>query len=281
MKKTNRSKCFAGLFAACILIFAAGAGFCGEVKANLTKLTGTVEMRAFDTEEWKAAAEGTKVDAGASVRCGADSSAFLNWSGNTVKVHPLSTVKVGALIADPVTGLQQSELNLLDGKTFARAKKLTTKESSFTIKTPSAIAGVRGTDFGVSFSVESQTTSVAVLSDSVVVEAGGVEMVVSESMATMVEMGAPPIEPTPIPPMMLQEFQADVEEVGEVEAAVEEAAAEEEAGEEAEAEEEAAEEETDMGSIVEDTTIGTLEDQTNQDIADQPENLFQECCQPR
>lgn len=326
MKKINSSKWLAGLLAAWVVVFVSGIGLCDEVKAKLTKLEGAVKVRVSDTADWKAAAEGEKLGAGAAVRCEANSSAFLNWAGNTLKVHPLSDVKVGSLVADPGTGLQQSEIDLLKGKTFARARKLSTKDSSFVIKTPSAIAGVRGTDFGVSYSVENQSTFVAVLSDEVIVEGGGVEMVISESMHTLVEMGAPPMEPMPIPADMMLELKADIEEVGEVEAAVEEvgeeeveeeaaeeeeAPAEEEAEEEAAAEEEAPaeeeaaaeigdiaeetvtetmekeaaaeeeEEEDVIGDVIEDTTTETLEGEFNQNIAEESETLFQECCQPR
>ncbi|MEW5947237.1 MAG: FecR family protein [bacterium] len=281
--------------AAAALVLTAGAES-AEIKATLVELKGTVMVKLAGAD-WTPAAEGQKVGAGASVRCMEDSSAFLKWAdGNVVKLRQLTTFTVNALSADPGAGIEVSDLKLDRGKIFARAKKLVSPDSTFAITTPTAIAGVRGTDFAVEVAPD-QTTAVAVVSGEVSVSAAGVEIILTDSLQTVIETGLPPTEPEPVPVEIMEELQGEAEEVSGVEAAVTEEPAEaEEAAEEeaaaaeeaAPAEEEAAPAEAAPTAAGEAVTAQDVTAQTSTDVLEQQINInvietptFQECCQPR
>lgn len=234
------------LAVAAMLLAAGRPGFCAEknIKASLAKVEGSVKVRLTDAGAWQAAISGMRVGAGATIRTEAGGSAFLNWSGNTLKIHPLTEFKVNSLKRDSAAGSQNSDVQINGGKVFARAKQLTGGNSSFNIKTPSAIAGVRGTDFAVD--VTGGQTSVAVVDGSVQVEAGGVEVILTDALQTIIPMGEAPMAPTEVPADVMETLQADVEQVAEVETTVIESGVSE-SEEEATAEEEAAAEEEGEG----------------------------------
>ena len=98
----------------------------------------------------------------------------------------------------------------------------------FTVKTPVATAGVRGTTFDTAISPESNEVAVSVVEGSVYVAVGDVEVMVAEGFSSMVTAGEPPAPPTAIPPAQLQELKDagnELKEVAETAAAPEAAPA--------------------------------------------------------
>ncbi|OGL49425.1 MAG: hypothetical protein A3H37_07040 [Candidatus Schekmanbacteria bacterium RIFCSPLOWO2_02_FULL_38_14] len=93
--------------------------------------------------------------------------------------------------------------NVFSGKVRVLVGKVSGEESRFEVKTPTALAAVRGTEFFVW--VKSETSTQVFVVDvepgkEVVVEnlqIPGVTVTVSENFSTLVEAGAPPSQPTP------------------------------------------------------------------------------------
>lgn len=255
-----RQKFIAVMIVLAVGIFISRAALCAEVKATLKDLKGTVEVKMSEETKWAPAKEGMKVGSGTAIRCMAALSALVLWAdGNVIKVYAMTTFELKSLTTDPAKNVDNSNMELTTGKILAKAKKFANPASSFEVKTPTAIAGVRGTDFGVEVA-QDQTTSIAVISGSVAVTAEAIEMIVTESLQTVVEMGQPPAEPAPIPPDVLQDMKGEVQQVGSATAA-------------------AAAPATNVGAV----TTQTVEQNTNQQIIisiiDPP--IFNECCLPR
>ncbi|MEW6200561.1 MAG: FecR domain-containing protein [bacterium] len=255
------------LFLSVVLFVIAGAlsVFAAEkVDIKLSKIQGKVDVMISGETQWKAAKEGMKLSEGASIRTGEASSAFLTWKdGHAVKIQQLTVIKVDQLQKE--AGVEKNTVSVTAGKVFSKVSKLG-GNSSFNVKTPTAIAGVRGTAWETEIKPDN-TVSVSVVDGSVNVQAGGAEITINMNFQTTVPPtpGAVPSEPNAIPEDKLQELQADNQEVGEV-SATEMEAGEEEVEEEAEAEEgEEAEEETgemDTGmvsDIVNDTLKNAIE----------------------
>ena len=79
------------------------------------------------------------------------------------------------------------------------------------MKTPTALAGVRGTGF------EATPSSFSVVEGTIAVTAGGVEVVIETGMMTSIpESGAPPTAPSSIPPAQLEELKSTNVATGEV-----------------------------------------------------------------
>ncbi|MEW6203078.1 MAG: FecR domain-containing protein [bacterium] len=203
-----------------VIFIAATAGtiHCAAIKATISKIKGDVQVKIMADMQWKAATDGMKVGEGAEIKAGENSEAFLTWSkGNIVKILPLTAMKIESLQEDEKK--TSSNLTLASGNLFARVAKLKSSDSSFKIKTPTALAGVRGTAFDVT------PSNIAVVEGTIVVEAGGQEIEVTEGMMVAIEIGMPPSLPEAIPPEKMEGLEAVNTECEEVAAEIVEAAA--------------------------------------------------------
>ena len=187
---------------AALMVLAGGAAHAAKVKAKLTRLKGDVQVKASAAAGWKAARDGDVVDQGAQIKCSAGAEVYVAWgSGHVLKVSPQSTVTLSQL--EKSAAGETSKISLEKGKVFANAKKLQTG-STFEIKTPTAVAGVRGTGF------ECSDTSVAVLEGTVEVSSDGQSVEVDAGLFVEIpEIGEAFSEPVAIPDDMLSTLQED------------------------------------------------------------------------
>jgi len=199
---------------ACIIAMMIVAGSAMQAVSEAMKVTagkvqGTVEV-SIDGSEWNTVATGDEIPIGATVRTKAESSCILKWAdGNAVKVAPISITKVEE--ADrAASGREKSALSLEKGKVFAHAKKLATPDSSFELRTPTAVAGVRGSDlYGM---MSGGAANFGVTDGSLTVEAGGQEVVVEVGFSVNIDPTGNISPPEPIPPAVLQEVKQNTQE---------------------------------------------------------------------
>jgi len=190
--------------AAMILI---GAGVrAADLQGTISEVKGDVKVKATATADWKAAADGMKLGKDASIKTGPDSEALFNWGGNAVHVFPLSIMKVDKLTKE-TSGASVSTLSLESGRVMAKAGKLATTDSAFSVKTPTAVAGVRGTGFDCELSAAGLMT-VAVVDGNVVLSVGEIEVTIPPGLMSQVELGGVPGDPIAIPPERLTELRA-------------------------------------------------------------------------
>lgn len=105
---------------------------------------------------------GSKVYEGDTIITGADSRAKVVMSDrNVINISPDTEIKIAQYKNDAATGKKNVELDLLKGKVRNNVEqKYDEKESKFQVKTLTAVAGVRGTQFVVAFDPGSRITSV-------------------------------------------------------------------------------------------------------------------------
>lgn len=124
-----------GLLAAYESTFAAKSD-----SAMLTGVKGSVAVKAEGSGEWKEARDKMKLTGGDTIKTSAGASCIIKFSdGSMVKVGPMSSTKVSDI------GLTKT-VDVDSGKTWSRVRKMD-KDSDFKVKTPTAVAGVRGTFF--------------------------------------------------------------------------------------------------------------------------------------
>ena len=70
---------------------------------------------------------------------------------STIKISNGAVFKIDEVLINKKTGKKSEKFTLLFGKMKAQVKKLTTSDSQFTVASGTALAGVRGTAFGVDF----------------------------------------------------------------------------------------------------------------------------------
>jgi hypothetical protein len=238
------------------------------MKVKIDKIQGKVEMREGGSA-WKAAVNGASVPLSAEIRTGAGASCMLKWAGgNVVKVSPMSQLKISE--ADKsANGKENSTVELANGKVSAHAKKFNTPDSSFKVKTPTAVAGVRGSDVIGEHDTTTGDSSFGVAEGVFAVEAGGEEIILEPGFEIDYNDVTGFTEIEEIPVEVLEEIKEEFEEINteaEQDAATyDETSEAEEAGEEKE-EEAAVEEEEPVEEISVDDVLDVIETAVDADI---------------
>ena len=137
----------------------------GPVK--LIKLDGEANFLPPGAD-WQEAFEGMRLDAQDEIHTGPDSEATLLFpDGSTVVVHELSRIRMGGLLKEDTRF--KIEILMKMGEISAKVKPQEVIGSGFSVRTPTATAGVRGTVFTTRFDEKTQTATVSVTEGSVLV----------------------------------------------------------------------------------------------------------------
>lgn len=116
---------------------------------TLTEVSGSVEVMKRGAAQWVKASHGMKIGAGDQISSGIDGSAVLTFENTTTEVKPLTEFTVGRAMESDKE--YYTEMFLQVGKLATRADKGSGKANKFTVTTPSAVAGIRGTMQEVGF----------------------------------------------------------------------------------------------------------------------------------
>jgi hypothetical protein len=134
-------------------------------KAVVRSVTG--EAQYSDGGGWMPLSTGMELMAGSAVRTANDSKVvlFLDQNGPLVLLTENTTLGIDKLTFEPtgVDTIIETQLDLKSGRIVGIAKKLSAT-SKYEVKTPSGVAGIRGTEYSIS-----ATGEVYVVSGSVVV----------------------------------------------------------------------------------------------------------------
>ena len=165
----------------------------GEYKPTEAKLSfvkGKVEIQRAGGATWVPASLKMRVYSGDKVSSEAESEAEITLDdGSVIKVKDKSLLVLERMAKQKKPLATVTALRAMNGKVLGCIKKLASKESKFSVTTPTAVAGVRGTVFGVL--VAGDSTELDVLKGSVAIagESGG-EVLVGEKMMTTVAKGS-------------------------------------------------------------------------------------------
>ena len=172
-------------------------------EVNIQKRDGTKET----------AKVGSTISVGDTVISGRDSRAKIAMQDRNI-ITVLSNSKLVIEEYKSTEKEKNVKLSLLEGKVRNDVKeKYDNDKNKFQIRTPTAVAGVRGTKFITSYAVETKTTEVITLKGEVVVTkydankstALGTIIVRQGEKATMTGDSNPPAEPVNIPKIELRE----------------------------------------------------------------------------
>jgi len=195
-----------------LLLAVLPAAVCSRAYAEDTDITvktakGKVEVRETGGKTWKPTAAGNTVAAGMEIRTGPGAEALLLWpQGHAVKVFPLSMMTISEAASEE--DAENTKLEMNKGKMFSKVSKLASKESTFQVKTPTAIAGVRGTEFMMEMQ-EDNTCKISLLEGQLDVIGEQVEQVLEQNSAIEIgaNMAAPP-QPVEISPEVKTEMES-------------------------------------------------------------------------
>ncbi len=236
-----------------LLIFAAATtSLAADGKAMLTQLKGDVQVTTASGKT-TAAKDKMPVAAGDSVKTGAGAQAYIAFAGgHVVKVDQLSVVKVAEI------GAKATKVDLASGRVFAKTAKLQSG-AVFNVKTPTAVAGVRGTGF------EATPASFSVSEGEISVSAGGVEVTLPEGMMTSVADGTPSA-PEAVPADKMESLKSESSECSAIAESAGDISA---ASDDDESAEESGEEETDTSADAIDAAEDAIDEADIDDIVDE------------
>lgn len=197
-----------------ILIFArAPVASASEVHGmvNVVKGQVTIETPGKPT---RAAKIGMKILAGDTIVTGKDSRAKIIMSDkNVFNFSPDSKIQLSTYINDPSRKVKKVEVTVIAGKVRASVEqKYDESNNTFQVKTPTAVAGVRGTDFITSFNTKTQVTNVVTFTGVVAVGlpgSGGTiqsPVLVRTGQTTQVSKGSAPQVPSMVPKTELNQL---------------------------------------------------------------------------
>jgi hypothetical protein len=113
-------------------------------------IRGTVEAKEPDGKQFRALTTEARVLAGTVLRTGKNGEALLHWAdGTRLQAGPETTLTILKCRLDKRTQAALSLFRLDVGQIFIRVVRSLSANSKFEIRTPTATAGVRGTEFAL------------------------------------------------------------------------------------------------------------------------------------
>lgn len=176
--------------------------FSQEAVGKIIALDGKTEVKSENSQDWRLLNLKDNVYEKDTIKTGEDSQARIFFvDESTVSVGPETTIKIEKLLCSPSKNQREGSLELLAGKARFDVGKLFSKDSTFEVKTPTAVAGVKGTSFIVWVTSE-QLTKLMGLSGSVtitsILPSVEGEMLLTSGVMISIEDGMPPGDPVPI-----------------------------------------------------------------------------------
>ncbi len=178
---------------------------------------GDIRVQAKAGTEVKAKV-GSKVQEGDIVIAGADSRAkIVMVDKNVLNISPDTKIVIEKYKFDQAKGEKNVSLNVLYGKVRSTVnQKYDGEKNTFNIKTPSAVAGVRGTDFLTGFNPVTNTSKIVTFEGQVMtgsgMDASGKilnAVAVNPGQFTVASPGAPPAPPAEVPKSELASMNSE------------------------------------------------------------------------
>lgn len=196
----------------------AAQGFAQSVHGVLMVVKGDVEVLSVKTKTIQKAKVGDKVFPGDTISAGKDARAKVVMTDkNILNISPDTKIEIAKYEFKPQEDKKNVLLNVVYGKVRATvSQKYDGDKSQFNVKTPSAVAGVRGTDFITQHSPVTNTSKVVTFSGRVDVGSGfGADgkivnpVSVSPGQFTVATNQAPPAPPVKLSPGELQQMNKE------------------------------------------------------------------------
>lgn len=185
-----------------------------DVHGVLRVVKGDVQIKAVKDGATTKARLGGKIFPKDTIITGKDARAkIVMTDNNEINVSPDSQLVLQSYVYEPEKGKKDVLLNVIYGKVRSKVEqKYDGKNSQFQVKTPSAVAGVRGTDFMTSFNNLTGTSQVVTFEGEVAFGKPGPgntivgQVSVQPGQMSIVSPGQPPAAPTALPKSQLAQI---------------------------------------------------------------------------
>lgn len=161
----------------------------------VTAANGNVRVKGADGR-FQPLKAGDQLTGGETVITGPRSSAAFHFAdGTTLTQQASSRLGFGRLAAYGATGMISTELSLEAGRLEASAARQMAPAGGFAVRTPVAVAGLRGTGFRLNVAEDGKRMTNEVTEGVVAVSAKGQAVAVNAGYGTYTEAGKPPARP--------------------------------------------------------------------------------------
>ena len=168
--------------------------------ATVTAVNGNVRVKAAEGG-FRPLQAGDQLNGGENVLTGPRSSASFRFADGTALTQQASSkLSFGRLAAYGKTGMVSTEISLDSGRLEASAAKQLAPAGGFQVRTPVAVAGLRGTAFRLNVAEDGKRMSNEVTEGVVAVSAKGKAVNVAAGQGTYAEAGKPPAQARPLLP---------------------------------------------------------------------------------
>jgi hypothetical protein len=194
-----------------VALMAGGHASANDVHGVLQVVKGDVQIKSVKDGKTSKAKVGGKIFPKDTIITGKDSRAkIVMVDKNVINVSPDSSLEIQNYEYAPEQGKKDVLLNVIYGKVRSKVEqKYDGKGAKFQVKTPTAVAGVRGTDFMASFNQSNRASSVVTFEGRVEFgqpgPGGSIQNPVFVNPGQMSEAvgGSAPPPPQPVPPQQL------------------------------------------------------------------------------
>jgi hypothetical protein len=188
--------------------------------ATVAAVVGGAELQRAGGGEWQLVVVGSSLFAGDRVRTRPNSRLKLVFRDDSiVDVGPGTEVVVAGLLFNPDAGEYRTAIGVVTGKLRALVSEYyRAPNSRYEIETPTAVAGVRGTEFVVFYEPNAEYTDVVGIEAEVEVEGKlgvvGGSVIVGPQTATRVQKGRFPSAPRRIDDALFRQYLEGLEIIG-------------------------------------------------------------------
>lgn len=189
------------VFAVALMVFAAAQAVAAPtLKVKVKSVTGKAKYTTKPGGAWQDLRTGMTLEKKAELRVEKGGEVIIEWGqGHALKVYEMSEVRLDDISYDPQVKFENTIVNVKKGKVFAKSQKLLSKNSVFRVRTPTAVAAVRGTQFMVEVG-QDNSSKIMLIEGKLEIAGELVQMVLQENTQILIsaEAKSQPV-PTTIP----------------------------------------------------------------------------------
>ncbi|HPG30675.1 MAG TPA: FecR domain-containing protein, partial [bacterium] len=133
--------------------------YSADLKVKADKVIGTVKIAKSGSAARVSAKDGDMLSQNDVITTYFNSKLFLTIEGKAkLVINENSAVDLKTLQYDPATGDYKADIKMWIGKIQTKVNKFNSSQTKFTVSTPTAVCGVRGTQFSVNVDEDGKTT---------------------------------------------------------------------------------------------------------------------------
>jgi hypothetical protein len=156
LKRKNILRMLGLCLALCAGLLLLQSAVAGSATGKITRLKGSVQIK-YGKAEFKKIKKGAAIKSGVTIKTGRKSRVEIRLADNSViRLGSKSSMTLNKALFTG-EGTKKVNARLWGGKAYAVVNKLTGDDSSFQIKTTTAVAGVRGTAFRINANRDKST----------------------------------------------------------------------------------------------------------------------------